>query len=102
MREADLMLSRRRFLIMSLKASAGVAAGLIVGPEVFEALDRLGPRRLMVPGAIPEKTLRQLLKEVYGGTYLQMYPLNSPIFAKFTKHDSTKWGGSGVYFDLIY
>jgi hypothetical protein len=50
MREADLTMSRRRFLVTSLKASAGVGVGLIVGPEVFDMLDRIGPRRLMVPG----------------------------------------------------
>jgi hypothetical protein len=51
MRESDLMYSRRRFLLTSVKASAAVGAGLILGPDVFEYLDKLGPRRLLVNGA---------------------------------------------------
>lgn len=51
MTEADLMFSRRRFLFTSLKATAGIGAGLILGPDVFDLLDRMGPRRLLVNGA---------------------------------------------------
>ena len=91
MREADLMFSRRRFLLTSLKASAGVAAGLIVGPEVFEILDRMGPRRLMV-SVQREASLNELLKELYGNVYLAL-PYRGPMLRNIADADFTgrKW-----------
>lgn len=51
MRESDWQMSRRRFLLTTAKAAGAVAAGLTLGPEVFEWLDRNGPRRVLVPGS---------------------------------------------------
>ena len=72
MREADLTLSRRNFLLTSVKAAGVVAGGLVVGPEVFEMLDQLGPRRLLVPGYAPFvyrndlwRTIQVEMAEVY-------------------------------------
>lgn len=50
MKESDLTLTRRDFLLSTAKAAGIVTAGLIVGPAVLEWLDRSGPRRLLVPG----------------------------------------------------
>lgn len=49
MRESDRTVSRRAFLRRALVATAATSAALIVGDEVFEALERLFPRKL-VPG----------------------------------------------------
>lgn len=59
MRESDLMYSRRRFLLTSVRASTAVAGALILGPEVFEALDRMGPRRLIVAGSEIRVTIKR-------------------------------------------
>lgn len=49
MRESDLALSRRRFI----QAGAGIAASVALAPSILEVLDRLAPRRLLVPA--PQK-----------------------------------------------
>jgi hypothetical protein len=43
-------ITRRAFLRRATVVTAGVSAALLVGEEVWEALDRLAPRRLLVPG----------------------------------------------------
>jgi hypothetical protein len=56
MRDADLSLSRRNFLLTTAKAAGIATTGLIVGPAVFEWLDRMAPRRLLVNGWGPERS----------------------------------------------
>lgn len=79
MREADLQMSRRRFLV----TSAGVSAALVVGPDVFDMLDRMGPRRLMVPGsALPGAPLviekaPALLTTRFSGMRLMSYQMET-------------------------
>lgn len=74
MRESDLQMSRRRFLV----TSAGVSAALLVGPDVFDMLDRMGPRRLFVPGAplVIEKA-PALLTTRFSGMRLMSYHLET-------------------------
>jgi hypothetical protein len=74
MREADLM-SRRAFLLTTGKATAGIAAGLVLGPDVFDYLDRLGPRRLLVNGMAPVNVYDVFAKELHrilGSSLLQL------------------------------